>query len=378
MFDIIPQDDPNQALRVRRFFMAFASYIMWMSLMGYCYYEGWFRMSLPAILATYLFFLFLNVALYIVFRTGVNRRFKDPSLTMYQMIQATFGVMLIAYYTDQVRGIVLLLYLVVFVFGVFRLQLRQFFILALYALAGYGYVIVLLLANQPDRINLQEAILYWIVLAAVLSWFTAIGSYINHLREKLVKTNVELSEANERIRQSAVIDELTGVYNRRQMIKILEREKALADRGEPSFSFCIFDLDDFKHVNDTHGHLSGDMVLKTLVQAIRKNIREQDYIARYGGEEFVVILAYPDMEDTISCAERLKDLASSIAFPGLPDDFRITISMGVTRYVPPESIDSLIGRADNALYQAKSNGKNRIVLKEPPRYDIMHVGSSSR
>ena len=226
MYNILPHDDPNQALRMRRFFMAFSAYIMWMLLITYCYFQGWFRMSLYGLIATIVAILVLNLIIFFVFRIGLNKRFKDPSLTMYQMIQATFGAMIVAYYTDHVRGIVLLLYMVVFIFGVFRLQLRQFFILALYALAGYGYVIVLLLANHPDEINFQEAILYWIVLAAVLSWFAAIGSYINHLREKLVKTNVELSQANERIRQSAIIDELTGVYNRRQMIKILREGKS--------------------------------------------------------------------------------------------------------------------------------------------------------
>ncbi len=371
MFSILQDENPNQALRIRRFFMAFSAYLMWMMLITYCYYQGWFRMSLYGLIVTNVAVLALNLAIYLVFRTGLNKRFKDPSLTMYQMIQATFGAMIVAYYTDQVRGIVLLLYLVVFIFGVFRLQLRQFFILALYALTGYGYVIVLLLANHPHRINFQEAILYWIVLAAVLSWFAAIGSYINHLREKLVKANFELSQANERIRQSAIIDELTGVFNRRQMIRILEREKSLADRGQASFSFCILDLDDFKHVNDTFGHQVGDTVLRTLVQTIQSNIREQDYVARYGGEEFVVILAYPDMEEAVACAERIKSLAASIVFPGLPEDFRITISMGLTRYVPLESIDTLIGRADTALYRAKTNGKNRLVMEKPPRYEIM-------
>ncbi len=368
MINVIPYNDHNQALRVRRFLMALASYVMWMLLTSHCYYQGWFRMSLSSTLSVFAIIIVMNLFLYLVFMTGLNKRFKDPSLTMLQMILATFWTMIVAYYTDEVRGFVLLLYLVVFIFGVFRLQLRQFFILAIYALTGYGYVIVLLFANHPEKINLQAEILYWIVLAAVLSWFAAIGSYINHIRKKLAKANIELSQANERIRQSAIHDDLTGVFNRRQMMNILQREKSLADRGEPSFSLCIFDLDDFKRVNDTYGHLAGDMVLRTLVQAIKNDVREQDYVARYGGEEFVVILAYPDMDEAIACAERIKALASSLRFPGLPDDFRITISMGVTRYLPVESLDAIISRADAALYRAKSSGKNKITVEEPPHH----------
>ena len=152
--------------------------------------------------------------------------------------------------------------------------------------------------------------------------------------------------------------------------EILQREKALADRGRSPFTLCIFDLDNFKHVNDTYGHLSGDMVLRVLIHEIKRNIREQDYIARYGGEEFVVILAYPEMEEALACAERLKEVASGLRYPGLPGDFNITISMGVTRFRPGESIDSLVGRADTALYQAKTGGKNRIAVEHSLQPEI--------
>ena len=377
MFNIIPTDDFDQSLRIRRFFMAFASYVMWMIFVFYCYVQGFFRMSLGGTLALYAFVVSFNLAVYIILRSGFNTRFKDPSLTLLQMILATLTIIVVAYYTDEIRGILLLIYLVVFVFGAFRLQLRQFFVMSLFALTGYGYVIILLLAHHPDKIDLRIELLQLAVLASVLSWFSFIGSYINHLREKLVKTNIELSKANETIRHSAIIDELTQVYNRRQMIRILQREKALADRGEPSFSLCIFDLDDFKRVNDTFGHLMGDLVLKTVVQAIKDNVREVDYIARYGGEEFVVILAYPDLHDALICAQRLKELTSSLIFPGLPDDFRITISIGVSKYEPAESIDALIGRADAALYRAKMCGKNRIEPQDIAAYQHQQLKNSS-
>jgi len=363
-FNIIPEDDIDQALRIRRFFMACASYVMWMIFVFYCFVQGFFRMTLGGTLTLYAFVVSFNLAVFIILRSGFNKRFKDPSFTMLQMLLATFSVIVVAYFTDDIRGMLLLLYLVVFIFGVFRLQLRQFFVMALFALTGYGYVIILLLAHHPDSIDLRIELLQLVVLASVLAWFSFIGSYINHLREKLVKSNIELSNANEIIRHLAITDELTQVYNRRQMIRLLQREKALADRGGPSFSLCILDLDDFKRVNDTYGHLMGDMVLKTVVQAIKDNVREQDYIARYGGEEFVVVLAYPDLDDALICARRIKEITSDLIFSGLPEDFRVTISVGVSKYQPVESIDALIGRADAALYRAKLYGKNRIEMQD--------------
>jgi diguanylate cyclase len=359
MIHIIPQEDRNQALRMRRFLMAFASYLMWMLIALYCFYLGMLG-TMQQTLWVFAMIIAMNLILYGVFRTGLNLRFKDPSLTMIQMILATVWVMTMAYFLDEGRGIMLLLYMVVFIFGMFRLNFRQFLVLTVIALMGYGFVILLLLINHSQSINLKIELLYLAVLFTVLIWLSSIGSYINVLRKKLSKANSELNNAIELIKQQAIHDDLTGVYNRGHLFHILLREKNLADRGEYTFSLCIFDLDDFKKVNDTYGHLAGDVVLKTLTQRIKDNIRQEDYIARYGGEEFVLVFAYPDLYDAMTCANRIKKLTSETCFPGLPDDFRITISMGLTHYQPGENIDTILKRADNALYRAKRAGKNRI------------------
>jgi diguanylate cyclase (GGDEF)-like protein len=135
----------------------------------------------------------------------------------------------------------------------------------------------------------------------------------------------------------------------------------LADRGERMFSLCILDIDDFKKVNDDYGHLAGDVVLRVISQRIKDNIRKEDYFARYGGEEFVLIFVYPNIKQAVICANRIKKLVSETFYPGLPEDFRITISIGITRYQTLEDIDTLLKRADDALYKAKKSGKNCIV-----------------
>lgn len=366
MTGIIPREDRDQALRIRRFLMAFASYIMWMLITLYCNYLGMFWGTLPQTVSIFSMIIVMNLILFIVFRTGFNRRFKDPSLTMVQMILATVWVMTMAYFLREARGIMLLIYMVVFIFGTFRLNLRQFCILTVIAVAGYGLVIALLLIHHGQKINLKLELLYMVTLFTVLLWFSFVGSYINTLRKRLSKSNSELSNAISVIKQQAIHDDLTGVYNRGYLFHILMREKGLADRGESTFSLCIFDLDDFKNVNDTYGHLSGDVVLKTLTRRIEEDIRQEDYLARYGGEEFVLILAYPDIQDALVCVERIRGLVSETLFPGLPEDFRVTVSMGLTRYHPVESIDTLLSRADDALYLAKRAGKNLIECAPAP------------
>jgi len=363
---IIPREDRDQALRIRRFLMAFASYFMWILLVLYCYIQGMFRGSLPLTLQIIAMVITMNLILYGILRSGLNRRFQDPSLTMVQMSLATVWIMVVAYFLNEARGIMFLLYMVVFIFGTFRLRLRQFFKLTVFAMMGYGTLIMLLLIHRPESIDLKLELLYMVTLFTVLLWFSFVGSYINTLRKRLSKSNSELSNALSVIKQQAIHDDLTGVYNRGYLFHILMREKGLADRGESTFSLCIFDLDDFKNVNDTYGHLSGDVVLKTLTQGIENDIRQEDYLARYGGEEFVLILAYPDIHDALACAERIRRLVSKVSFPGLPEDFRVTISMGLTGYHPVESIDTLLSRADDALYRAKRSGKNLIECEPAP------------
>jgi diguanylate cyclase len=361
MITLIPREDPHQTLRMRRFLMAFASYLMWILIVQYCYSQGLFRQSLTMTLGMCTAVVVMNFVLYFVFLTGVNKKFNDPSLTMLQMFLATSWIMIITYNLNEGRGIMLLLYLVVFIFGTFRLNLRQFCLLTLFAGAGYGLVIALLYLNHPDSINLRIDLLYLIILSTVLVWFSFIGSYINILRKKLSKANKELNTAMEHIKQQSIHDDLTGLFNRGYLFQLLQREKALADRGEEVFCLCILDLDDFKLVNDTYGHLSGDVVLKTLACQMKDNIRQVDYIARYGGEEFVLLLSYPQLKDALNCANRIRMLIAETPYPGMPEGFRITVSMGLTQYRTSEDIDAVIKRADDFLYRAKKSGKNLIV-----------------
>ena len=373
MVHIIPRDDAKQALRIKRFLMAFATYIVWMLIALYCYYDGLFVRMIAPLNIIFPLIITSNMILFLTLRSGLNRRFRDPSLTLVQMVLATVWTMVMAYGMDEGRGIMLLLYMVVFTFGTFRLSFRQFIFLSIIALLGYASVIALLLINHHDSVNLKVELLYLGTLLAVLIWFSFIGSYINGLRKKLSRANSNLNRANEELNnanvligQKAIHDDLTGVYNRGHLFSILAREKGLADRGECMFCIGIFDLDDFKKVNDTYGHLEGDTVLRELCRHIGDNIRNEDYLARYGGEEFVLVFVCSAMAEGLVCAERIMALVSEIRFPGLPEGFCLTISMGFTQYNPSEDIDTLIRRADDALYRAKQRGKNRIESEPVP------------
>lgn len=353
MLAIYPKDDPNQTLRLKRFFMALGSYLMWFSICVLFYWQGQLtRGSAKTLIISSLGIIFCNGLIYATIRSGLNKRFKDPSLTLIQMIVATFWVMVIAYYADAMRSLVLLTYLVVFIFGLFRLNVWQFLFLSVFAVINYSLVIFILHKTNPALVTMSD-LLSIVVLAVVLPWFSLVGGYITRLR-------TQISHALSTIERLAIIDDLTQVFNRRQMYKILEHQKALGDRGIHPFSICIFDLDHFKQVNDTFGHSAGDTVLKTIAQEAQRNLRNIDHIARYGGEEFILILTNVEKDQAMICADRIRNMVKRITFDNMPPTFRMTISVGVTEYKANEFIQQAINRADTALYRAKANGRDKV------------------
>lgn len=363
MFKIFPADE-KQEVRLKRFFMAFGTYLLWVILGLFSYFNGLFRVT-PLMLKTILIVVVvINLFIFITIRSGFNKRFKDPSLTLVQMLIATVWAMVIMYYSDEVRGVFLTLFLAIFVFGMFKLNYRQFLLMAALVLSCYSLVIFTLVIKRPASINLKIEIMNIIVLGTIIPWFSALGAYINSLRSKINK-------AKTIIERMVIFDELTGVHNRRSLMDILAREKAIADRGGEVFSLCMVDVDHFKCINDTYGHLKGDEVLATIADAIFKNLRTEDHIARYGGEEFILVLAYPDLKDATICAERVRNMVSSIKFSSPTGDFSVSVSIGVSRYSPIESYEAVLSRADEALYRAKNAGRNLVVIEQPPTASII-------
>lgn len=177
--------------------------------------------------------------------------------------------------------------------------------------------------------------------------------------EKVQQVNAELERAFGRIEELAVRDELTGLHNRRYLMDALEKEKIRADRTGRLFSIVMLDVDHFKRVNDTYGHLQGDAVLKAVAQAVLAAFRVNDFCARYGGEEFMVVLEEVDLAGGMVCTERLRNAIEALQFPEIGEGFAVTVSLGYTQYRTLEPIAQCIARADAALYRAKSAGRNR-------------------
>jgi diguanylate cyclase (GGDEF)-like protein len=173
-----------------------------------------------------------------------------------------------------------------------------------------------------------------------------------------------LSARIDELHLKSVTDSLTGAYTHGYLHEVLEIEiqRSLTDKSP--LSILILDIDDFKRINDTHGHLFGDRVIKETAETISANIRGEDILGRYGGDEFLVIMPGADEETTVQVARRI---CTSIAKNG----FMATVSIGATTFTGDEtqSVKELIQRADNNLYQAKHDGKNQVATASSPRFE---------
>ena len=180
------------------------------------------------------------------------------------------------------------------------------------------------------------------------------------------RMKTEIKQAREKMAELSTRDELTNLYNRRYFMESAEREAAGSARYGQGLSLLMLDLDYLKPINDQHGHPAGDTVLKQTARVLAESIRQYDIACRYGGEEFAVIMPNTRLGDARVFGERLRKKIASLTVPYESKELRFTVSIGLAQFAPEidKSINDLIKRADNGLYDAKKQGRNRVVAVE--------------
>ncbi|HEY9761706.1 MAG TPA: diguanylate cyclase [Trichocoleus sp.] len=181
-----------------------------------------------------------------------------------------------------------------------------------------------------------------------------------------VKTHLKLKHTTDQLRQAlseveklACIDPLTNTFNRRRLFQLAEQELLRTQRYGSPLSVMMLDVDHFKAVNDTYGHLAGDWVLKEVAETTRRQLRSTDFLGRYGGEEFAVILTETDGFKAVEVGERIRSKLESLAVVAEGHAIKVTVSIGVGSYMAQtDDIDQIIKRADLALYHSKNSGRN--------------------
>lgn len=227
-------------------------------------------------------------------------------------------------------------------FGVFLLSAFVFFF------KFYGLI--------PNNTFTMHIVIFGSAAEAILLSF-ALGYRIRVMQEE----EAQLRERERDLEAISVTDELTGLFNRRFLNPALVKKTAAARRSGTRLSLLMLDVDHFKDFNDTYGHPEGDKVLAALGGLLIQTLREEDIACRYGGEEFVVILHNADLNVAMEAAERIRAGFEKIAFrPDPKKEIYATVSIGAAELLPQETPEQLISRADQAMYQAKQTGRNRI------------------
>jgi len=356
-FTLFPADE-RQSLRLGRFLMAGGSSLLIILALGLFAFLG--LLPWRAAVEGAAGIVTLIALFFLVFRSGFNLRFADPSLSTEQVGAAIVFLAYIMYHAGPARSPLMLFYLVAMLFGVLRLNAKRLMVLAAVAIVAHGTVLHLTYLRNPSM-DVRAAFTEFGVLVIVLPWFAVMGGYVNRLRVRLSDSNRELRRAFDHIGELAIRDELTAAFNRRFLLDPRARARPRAERTHEAFSICLADLDHFKAINDTLGHAAGDSVLKHFAALAPRGLRGIDTFGRFGGEEFLLVLPGTDRQGALAVAERVRAATEASALPDLPFERRITISIGVATYERGEEVSTLLARADQALYQAKNAGRNRVI-----------------
>jgi diguanylate cyclase (GGDEF)-like protein len=219
--------------------------------------------------------------------------------------------------------------------------------------SGTGWVVQDLGSTNGSYVNDAQITQYGLRDGDLLKIGNAIFKF-------LVGGNIE-SAYHEEIYRMTIIDGLTQAYNKRYFVENLEKEIPRCTRHQRPLSLVMFDIDHFKKINDEHGHLTGDYVLKELARRVRTRVRKEEVFARYGGEEFALTLPETSREQAVKVSEDLRRLVSAEPFDFEGDRIPVTISLGVATIINEVAGEAFIKTADDNLYKAKRAGRNRVI-----------------
>lgn len=291
--------------------------------------------------------------------SGLTLRFRDPSLSLPLILYCGVVFAISGYYVDEFRLSVVTLFFAVLLLVSFQLSGKVMIGVAIFSSAAYALMLWMALDDRWVQLSFSVEALQWLVFTMISISFAITGGGINRLKKDLAEKNRELAKGLEQVREMAIRDDLTGLFNRRHLLEILDRQKALADRKRVPFSVCYVDLDHFKLINDRYGHEWGDRVLRRFSQVVLADMRDGDYFGRLGGEEFLLILPQSTEEGALLVAERLRKRWRQEAFGQEGGPVSVSLSVGVAGYRDKESIEEVLNRADQGLYKAKTAGRDQ-------------------
>lgn len=336
-----------------------ASYSLGASVLLLYAFDGVISMGVPSLF--WLSGLLIIGTFTVLSEAGFGDRFEDHYLTVFQ-ISAHMTLQLLFLLAVPTVGVAFLAVLfLIFAFGTLRMTSSQ--AMLTWGLTTCGLALVFLASDLPIGLpvttQLQRAA-SMLCFVLVIGQCAFLGLFGATLRKILYRRSIELKAAYRRIEELAELDELTGSYNRRCIMRLLDDEIEKLRQTSTPCAIALIDLDWFKRINDAHGHPVGDEVLRTFAITIFANIRPADCFGRYGGEEFLLLLPGMDGDAASRMLDRLRGIVADLDWSAFSPGMRVTISAGVVTLRDNDTADTFLVRADSALYSAKAQGRNRI------------------
>lgn len=337
-----------------------ASYSLGASVLLLYAYDGAISMGVPSLF--WLGGLLIIGTFTVLSEAGFGDRFEDHYLTVFQISPHTAlqVVFLLAVPTVGVAFLAVLF--LIFAFGTLRMTSSQ--AMVTWGLTTCGLVVVFLGSDLPiglpvtTRLQRTASMLCFVL---VIGQCATLGLFGATLRKILYRRSIELKAAYQRIEELAELDELTGSYNRRCIMRLLDTAIEESRQASTPCAIALIDLDWFKRINDAHGHPIGDEVLRTFAITIFANIGPADCFGRYGGEEFLLLLPGADGGAASRMLDRLRQIVADLDWNAFSPGMRVTISAGVVTLRDNDTADTFLVRADRALYSAKAQGRNRVI-----------------
>lgn len=356
----------RQSLILQRFAMAALTYVVVLALTWLAICTGDLAQPLPVALVSSSLVLVSQLALLAVFVSGWNQRFADPSLTEFQVLLAIAWLTWLLAWLDGSRGTFLALYAPILLFGLFQLDARVFARCAVIVFLCFLGINAREWLMLPSPAPFGHVLVQICVLFVMLAWLSVFADYVQAQRGRMRQRRYALQAHQDTLRgmmrqleEVAATDELTNLYNRRYFLRMASRELH-GMHEEQTHGLALIDLDHFKRINDAYGHAVGDRVLQTFATVAQGSLRESDILARYGGEEFVMLIPRCSQQQLSECCERVRLVFAEVELEGLLD-VELSLSVGMTLLQWGDDLDTALQRADQALYQAKRDGRNRCV-----------------
>jgi diguanylate cyclase (GGDEF)-like protein len=358
--DLALTADPRQRIRLLQCATASGLMLASAAVLNYGVWAG-FVPARPALwwtIATLAAF----ATVFAIVRSGHNLRFTDPSLTLPQMLIGFICAVTAYAIAGRGRGAVFPILMVILMFGMYSLPQREVRRASLMAVAMFGVTMGVMAWLDPQVYEPIVELAHFVMIAVMLPAVSMLAGQLGSLRERLRQQKAELTDALARIQDLATRDDLTGLANRRHMQQLTELERQRGMRSGHGFCLAVIDIDHFKRINDSHGHPVGDRVLRNFAREALATIRGSDVLGRWGGEEFLLMMPNTRANLARLGVERLRLRAEALQLDVEGQPVSFTLSAGLVEHLAGETVADAIARADRALYAAKQQGRNRVVV----------------